>query len=118
MKLLICILFAATATVNFSFANCYKPQRHNFSKLIIDSSINNMSSGKDAPKSSAKICACQVLQVTSNNDPDQFIAVFAEGTNTCIVCYSKRKKALAILFLQQSKSIRERYERIQLQYAL
>ena len=30
----------------------------------------------------AKVCACQLLQVSSNNQPYTFIAVFAEAANT------------------------------------
>ncbi len=30
---------------------------------------------------SAKVCACQILRVTSNNEEEKLVAVFAQGTN-------------------------------------
>ncbi|HVM89627.1 MAG TPA: hypothetical protein VMT76_15670 [Puia sp.] len=83
MRTLICILIATIAFNYLSFASQGKPEKINIHKLLTDSVNNDADHDKSSPKASAKICACQILGVTSNNNrSEQLIAVFAEGTNT------------------------------------
>jgi hypothetical protein len=63
--------------------------------------------------STAKVCACQILRVASNNENEQFIAVFAQGTNngdlsanfaTAVNVLEKEKKHLKAFFYTKIKT--------------
>ena len=68
------IALFATVTV---FAGTGNP-----SKIIFPSTfISVLKEHKSLYEHTAKVCACQVLRVASNNEEENFIAVFAQGTN-------------------------------------
>jgi hypothetical protein len=61
----------------------------------------------------AKVCACQILRVASNNEKETFIAVFAQGTNsgdlsanfaTAVTVLEKEKKHLKEFFYTKIKT--------------
>jgi hypothetical protein len=81
MKPLICLSIALAAICNTSFANTDLPASHLFPKAFAVS-LKAYDSLFSAPKATAKICACQILRVESNNEEKNYIAVFAQGTNT------------------------------------
>ena len=68
------IALFATATV---FAGSGNP-----SKIIFPATFTaSLKENKSLYERTAKVCACQVLRVASNNEEENFIAVFAQGTN-------------------------------------
>ncbi len=77
MKLFI-TLAVAVISFNASFAGSGTP-----STIIIPKSVNTSLKEKKTlfEVESAKVCACQILRVASNNQSETFIAVFAQGTN-------------------------------------
>ena len=63
--------------------------------------------------SAAKVCACQILRVASNNEEEKFIAVFAQGSsngnvpgnlNTAMTVLEKEKKHLKAFFYTKIKT--------------
>lgn len=63
--------------------------------------------------SAPKVCACQILQVSSNNEEEKYIAVFAQGTssgntsgnlNTAMTVLEKEKKHLKAFFYTKIKT--------------
>ncbi len=63
--------------------------------------------------SSAKVCACQILRVASNNEDEKFIAVFAQGSSngnvpgnlsTAMTVLEKEKKHLKAFFYTKIKT--------------
>jgi len=110
MKLFICVAIAVTAGCNISFAGSGHP-----------SAINFPSTFPAALKESkhlfepvvAKVCACQILLVASKNEPEAFIAVFAQATNTGDLSFNfgtansvldKEKKHLKTFFFTSIKT--------------
>ncbi|MBS1947802.1 MAG: hypothetical protein JST47_08545 [Bacteroidetes bacterium] len=112
MKRFICILFAIALLGHTSFASQNNLEKSDLRKTHNDSLTNSVD-GKAPQKSSAKICACQVLGVTSNNSrSEQLIAVFAEGSNTGNLSFNfatassvlqKEKKHLQYFFFNKIK---------------
>ncbi len=81
MKLFISFTIALFAISTFSFANSGRPAANTFAKTFTVS-VKEFKSFFTAQKLTAKVCACQILRVESNNEQQQYIAVFAQGTNT------------------------------------
>ena|ERR1022692_725360 len=79
MKLFISVALAAIC--QFSFASPGNPAMRAFSKTFI-ASLKEFEPSLSGPKSSAKVCSCQILRVESNNEQQQYIAIFAQQTNT------------------------------------
>jgi hypothetical protein len=79
MKLFITLTLAIMC--HFSFASPGKPALRTFSKTFIDS-LKQFNPSLNSPKSVTKVCACQILRVESNNEQQQYIAIFAQQTNT------------------------------------
>jgi len=78
MKLFITTLAFIIAIVNCSFAGTETPSPVNFPKTL----SNSLKEEKRLFEvEAAKVCACQVLRVTSKNENETLIAVFAQGTN-------------------------------------
>lgn len=84
---------------------------------------------------SAKVCACQILRVASNNEEEKFVAVFAQGTNngdlsanfaTASSIVEKEKKHMKAFFYSKIKTAEnvtaatpcsQLYKNIQVKYA-
>jgi len=106
----------ALALVSFSHicqANPGQPVAHLFSKNFLVS-LRKGNSLWDEPVASSKICSCQILRVESNNAPAQFIAVFAQGTqsgdltahlNQAADLLEKEKKHLQTFFFSKVKTL-------------
>jgi hypothetical protein len=78
MKLFTTTLAFIIAFVNFSFAGSETPSPVNFPKTL----SNTLKEEKRLYEvESAKVCACQILRVSSKNENEILIAVFAQGTN-------------------------------------
>jgi len=77
MKIFITLAIAMIA-FNASFAGSGTPSTTNF-PTSLGSSLKEKKMLFEAE--SAKVCACQILRVVSNNESEKFIAVFAQGTN-------------------------------------
>ncbi len=80
MKVSILLMIAITAISNSSLANSGNPSHHKFSDNL-NAKLKENTALYVAPEKAARICSCQILRVASNNDNEQLIAVFAEGTN-------------------------------------
>jgi hypothetical protein len=80
MKLSILLLIAIVAINHSVLANSGNPSHHKFSDNI-GTKLKANTALYTAPEKVARICSCQILRVASNNDNEQLIAVFAEGTN-------------------------------------
>ncbi|HTE10104.1 MAG TPA: hypothetical protein VK645_04025 [Chitinophagaceae bacterium] len=83
----------------------------------------------------AKVCACQILRVASNNENETLVAVFAQGTNngdlsanfaTAISVLEKEKKHMKAMFYTKIKTAEnvtaatpcsKLYKNIQVKYA-
>jgi len=109
MKPFICLIIAIAAICNMSFAGSGNP-----SKLIFPQTFSTAlkNSGSLFEQHTAKICACQILQVESNNEAQNFIAVFAQATNTGDLSFNfasantvleKEKKHLRTFFFTKIK---------------
>ena len=77
MKLII-TLTIAVVLFNTSFAGSGTPSAVIFPKTLTTTLKENKALFE---AESAKVCACQILRVVSNNESEKFIAVFAQGTN-------------------------------------
>lgn len=75
------ISFALVAMCHLSFASPGNPVVRTFSKTFI-ASLKKIAASSNAPKASAKVCSCQILRVESNNEQQQYIAIFAQQTST------------------------------------
>ena len=110
MKLFICILFAVAAISNTSFAGSGNPSNVSFPKAFTATLKESKTLYEPA---AAKVCACQILRVTSNNEKETLIAVFAQGTNngdlsanfaSAANVLEKEKKHLKDLFYTKIKT--------------
>lgn len=72
------LIAVAILSVNLAFAGTENASLPIFSKSFTASLKKEKSLFE---KSTAKVCACQVLRVSSNNEGENYIAVFAQGTN-------------------------------------
>ena len=78
MKLFITTLAFVIAIANSSFAGSGTPSPVSFPKTLTNTlKVEKRLFEADA----AKVCACQILRVSSKNESETLIAVFAQGTN-------------------------------------
>ncbi|MFT3936328.1 MAG: hypothetical protein QM726_22045 [Chitinophagaceae bacterium] len=100
----------AIVIAQFAFAGSETPSTVNFPKSVT-ASLKEEKSLFEAEK--AKVCACQLMKVLSNNDKEQLIAVFAQGTNngnlsanfaTASSIIEKEKKHLKAMFYTNIKT--------------
>ena len=77
-----------------------------FNTSILVNSIKNI----PAEKNNAKICACQLLDVKSNNEDLQNIVVFAEKTNNGDL--SNEQKAAMEVIKKEKKNLKTFYSTI------
>ena len=112
MKTFFTLLFAFLATTPCLWANPGQPVSHHFSKSFINK-LNGAKDLLDIPSpGSSKICACQLLKVSSNNEPEKMIAVFAQASNNGDLSFDfslvqtvlqKEKKHIQDLFFSKIK---------------
>jgi len=132
MKPFICLAIALAAIFNNAFAGSGNPAKVIFPKTF---SSNLKASGSLFESHAAKICSCQILQVESNNEEQNFIAVFAQATNTGDLSFNfaaantvleKEKKHLKSFFYTKIKTTENvtaatecnaLYKNIQVKYA-
>jgi len=132
MKPFICLAIAIAAITNISFAGSGNPAKVLFPKSF---SISLKASGSLFEQRTAKVCACQILRVESNNEEQNFIAVFAQATNTGDLSFNfasantvleKEKKHLKNFFYTKIKTAENvtaatecsaMYKNIQVKYA-
>ena len=109
MKPFICFIIAIAAINNISFAGAGNPSKVIFPKTF---SVSLRKSGSLFEPHAAKICSCQILRVESNNEEQNFIAVFAQATNTGDLSFNfasantvleKEKKHLKTFFYTKIK---------------
>ncbi|HXB45754.1 MAG TPA: hypothetical protein VNV85_16920 [Puia sp.] len=79
MKLFITLTLAIMC--HSTFASTGNPAMRTFSKTFI-ALLKQFNPSLNSPRSAAKVCACQILRVESNNEQQQYIAIFAQQTNT------------------------------------
>jgi len=132
MKPFITLIIAIAAISNIAFAGSGNP-----SKVIFPKSFS-FALKESAPlfeQRKAKVCACQILRVESNNEEQNFIAVFAQATNTGDLSFNfasantvleKEKKHLKSFFYTKIKTAENvtaatecsaMYKNIQVKYA-
>lgn len=132
MKPFITLIIALAAICNLSFAGSGNPSKHIFPKTF---SASLKESAPLFEQHTAKVCACQILRVQSNNEEQNFIAVFAQATNTGDLSYNfaaantvleKEKKHLKSFFYTKIKTAENvtaptgcstMYKNIQVKYA-
>lgn len=132
MKPFICFIIAIAAISNIAFAGSGNPSKVIFPKTF---SIALKESAPLFEHHTAKICACQILRVESNNEEQNFIAVFAQATNTGDLSFNfasantvleKEKKHLKNFFYTKIKTAENvtaatecsaMYKNIQVKYA-
>ena len=78
MKPFTITLAVALIASTFAFAGSGNP-----SKIVFPRAFTSALKEKKLlfEASAAKVCACQILRVASNNEQEKLIAVFAQGTN-------------------------------------
>ncbi|HMC84981.1 MAG TPA: hypothetical protein VKI61_05625 [Chitinophagaceae bacterium] len=131
MKLFI-TLTIAVVLFNASFAGSGNPSAVIFPKTFT-AALKEKKTLFEAE--SAKVCACQILRVVSNNESEKFIAVFAQGTNngdlsanfaTATSVLEKEKKHMKDFFFTKIKTAENvtaptscsmLYKNIQVKYA-
>jgi len=132
MKPFITIIIAIAAITNVAFAGSGNPSKVIFPKSF---SIALKASAPLFELQKAKVCACQILRVESNNEEQNFIAVFAQATNTGDLSFNfasantvleKEKKHLKSFFYTKIKTAENvtaatecsaMYKNIQVKYA-
>ena len=132
MKPFITIIIAIAATSNIAFAGSGNPSKVIFPKSF---SVALKESAPLFEQRKAKVCACQILRVESNNEEQNFIAVFAQATNTGDLSFNfasantvleKEKKHLKSFFYTKIKTAENvtaatecsaMYKNIQVKYA-
>ena len=78
MKFFTTTLIIAIASVQVAFASSETPSPFSFPKTLTVS----LKEGKSLfEATAAKVCACQIMRVSSKNENETLIAVFAQGTN-------------------------------------
>ena len=87
------LVLAVVLTVSASFANPGSNNRPSFvrsakflevirkSELTTDKKTNEPGTNEAPKATAAKVCACQILNVSSNNETLQYVAVMVEKTN-------------------------------------
>lgn len=104
------LIAVAILSVNLAFAGSENLALPIFSKGLTTTLKKEKSLFE---KSAAKVCACQVLRVSSNNEGENYIAVFAQGTNNgdlsanfsdAMNVLEKEKKNLKSLFYNKIKT--------------
>lgn len=132
MKPFICFAIVMAAACNCSFAGSGHPSTVKFPTSFIASLKESRHLYEPA---TAKVCACQILRVASNNEQETFIAVFAQGTNSGDLAFNfagamtvleKEKKHLKDFFYTKIKTAEnvtaasecsQLYKNIQVKYA-